>query len=100
MSGLEDAPAAPYLRGLAVAADGALYAAATGCRAVVKISQSGTVTTILTTDGSWSPTAVAAASGAVYVLEYDHNAPERVWPPRVRKIDAAGKVTVLATITR
>jgi hypothetical protein len=36
----------------------------------------------------------------VYVLEYDHNAAERVWPPRVRKMDTAGKVTVLATITR
>ena len=100
LSDLEDAPASPYLRGLAVADDGVLYAAATGCRAVVRISPSGTATTILKSEGDWSPTAIAVAGGAVYVLEYDHRAAERVWPPRVRKIDAAGKVTVLATITR
>jgi len=100
LSDLEDLPALPYLRGLAVAADGVVYAAATGCRAVVKISPSGTVTTILKSEGDWSPTAMALFGGAVYVLEYDHRAPERVWPPRVRKIDAALKVTVLATITR
>ena len=100
LSDLEDAPPSPYLRGLAVADDGVLYAAATGCRAVVRISPSGTATTILKSEGDWSPTAIAVAGGAVYVLEYDHRAAERVWPPRVRKIDAAGKVTVLATITR
>jgi len=100
LSGQEDAPASPYLRGLAGADDGVLYAAATGCRAVARISPSGTATTILKSEGDWSPTAIAVAGGAVYVLEYDHHAPERVWPPRVRKIDAAGKVTVLATITR
>ncbi len=45
--------------------------------------------------------AVAGCKGVYpYVLEYDHRAAERVWPPRVRKIDAALKVTVLATITR
>jgi sugar lactone lactonase YvrE len=100
LSDLEDLPASPYLRGLAVAGDGVVYAAATGCRAVVRISSSGTVTTILKTEGDWSPTAVATAGGALYVLEYNHRAAERVWPPRVRKVDAAGKVTVLATITR
>ncbi|MBK5257576.1 MAG: hypothetical protein JJE39_16245 [Vicinamibacteria bacterium] len=100
LSEVEDAPAGAYLRGLAVAEDGVLFVAATGCRAVVRIAPSGTVTTILRTEGAWSPTAVAVAGGAVYVLEYDHRAAERVWPPRVRKIDAAGKVTVLATITR
>ena len=100
LSDLEDLPALPYLRGLAVGDDGVLYAAATGCRAVVRISRSGTVTTILKAEGNWSPTAVAVFGGALYVLEYDHHAAERVWPPRVRKIDAASKVTVLATITR
>jgi hypothetical protein len=54
----------------------------------------------LRTNGSWAPTAVAAAGGSVYVLEYDHSVPERTWPPWVRKLDASGKVTVLATITR
>jgi hypothetical protein len=77
-----------------------VYAAAAACGAVIEISQSGTVTTILRTSGSWAPTAVAAAGGSVYVLEYDHSVPERTWPPRVRRIDASGKVTVLATLTR
>ena len=80
---LEAMPSAPHLRGLAVGdadldAAGAartIYAAATACGAVIKISQSGTITTILRTSGSWAPTAVAAAGGAVYVLEYDHSVP-------------------------
>jgi hypothetical protein len=105
---LDEMPAGPYLRGLSVSdtdldATGAvrtIYAAATACGAVIKISQSGTISTILRTNGSWAPTAVAAAGGSVYVLEYDHSVPERTWPPRVRKLDASGKVTVLATITR
>jgi hypothetical protein len=105
---LDPMPAGPYLRGLAVSdadldAKGGVrtvYAAAAACGAVIEISQSGTVTTILRTSGSWAPTAVAAAGGSVYVLEYDHSVPERTWPPRVRRIDASGKVTVLATLTR
>jgi hypothetical protein len=105
---LDEMPAGPYLRGLSVSdtdldatgAVRAMYAAATACGAVIKISQSGTISTILRTNGSWAPTAVAAAGGSVYVLEYDHSVPERTWPPRVRKLDASGKVTVLATITR
>jgi hypothetical protein len=100
LSGLEDEAAPPYLRGLAVAADGTVYVAATGCRSVAKIAPTGAVTTILSAEGSWSPTAVAVAGGAVYVLEYDHSAGERVWPPRVRKVDPAGKVTLLARVTR
>jgi hypothetical protein len=105
---LDAMPSPPHLRGLAVGdadldpagAARTIYAAATACGAVIKISQSGTITTILRTSGSWAPTAVAVAGGAVYVLEYDHSVPERTWPPRVRKLDASGTVTVLATITR
>jgi len=105
---LDPMPQPPYLRGLAVSdadldAQGAvqtIYVAAAACGAVAKISRSGTVSTILRTSGSWAPTAVAAAGGAVYVLEYDHSVPERTWPPRVRKVDPSGRVTVLATIKR
>ena len=105
---LDAMPSGPYLRGLAVSdADldpngvvRTIYAAATACGAVIKISQDGTVSSILGTSGSWAPTAVAVAGGSVYVLEYDHSVPERTWPPRVRKVDASGKVSVLATITR
>jgi hypothetical protein len=108
VAALDPMESAPYLRGLSVSdadldAAGAvrtIYAAASACGAVIKISQSGTVSTILRTSGCWAPTAVAAAGGSIYVLEYDHSVPERSWPPRVRKVDASGKVTVLATITR
>ena len=100
MSGLEDAPAPPYLRGLAIEPDGTVVAAATGCRSVVKISPAGKVSTVLKAEPPWSPTAVATADGVIYVLEYDHSAAERVWPPRVRRIDASGKVTELARVTR
>jgi hypothetical protein len=100
MPDLGDAPALPYLRGLAVAADGAVFVAATGCGSVVKISPSGEVTTILKAEAPWSPTAVALANRDVYVLEYDLSAAERVWPPRVRKVDAAGNVKELARIAR
>jgi hypothetical protein len=105
---LDEMPPAPYLRGIAIdetdldstGAARTIYAAATACGAVARISRSGTITTILRTSGSWAATAVAAAGGSVYVLEYDHSVPERTWPPRVRKIDPSGRVTVLATIKR
>lgn len=97
---LADTPPGSYLRGLAIGDDRAVYVAATGCHAVVRIAPTGNVTTILKSEADWSPTAIAAAGGALYVLEYNHHAAERVWPPRVRKVDAAGKVTVLAIITR
>jgi len=100
MSGLEDKPVLPYLRGLAVDADGTILVAATGCRSVARVSPSGKVTTNLKAEADWSPTAVAVAGHAVYVLEYDHNAPERAWPPRVRKVDADGKVSELARVSR
>ena len=97
-----DAPRGPYLRGLAVDATGTVYAASTGCHAVLKISPAGAVTTVLRADGGWSPTAVALFNGDVYVLEYDHSAGqrERSWPPRVRKLSADGGVKTLATISR
>ena len=105
---LDPMPDGPYLRGLAVSdadldAQGTvqtIYVAAAACGVVAKISRSGTVATILRTSGSWAPTAVAVAGRSVYVLEYDHSVPERTWPPRVRKVDSSGRVTVLATIKR
>ncbi len=94
-------PAAPFLRGLAVDSKGDVYAAANRCRAVLKITPDGTVTTILRATAPWSPTGVAAASGVIYVQEYDfpeagpHQYQQR---PRVRTIGADGKVTTLAIV--
>jgi hypothetical protein len=53
-------------------------------------------------DKPWSPTGVAVAEGAVYVLEYDDETPTegRSWPPRVRKLSPDGDVSTLITVKR
>jgi sugar lactone lactonase YvrE len=90
----------PNLRGLVVDADRNVYVAVTACGAVLKISPRGAVSAILRADAPWSPTAVAVKGSEVFVLEYDHAMPERQWAPRVRKVDAKGTVTTLATVKR
>jgi hypothetical protein len=92
----------PYLRGLAVAGDGTVYVAASGCGALLKISPRGTVAPLLRTASPWSPTAVAFANGEVFVLEYLHTASDdrREWLPRVRKITRDGTVVTLANTAR
>jgi hypothetical protein len=89
----------PSLRGLAVDADGTVFAAAVGCHAVVKISPEGKVTTALKAERPWSPTGVAVHRGDVYILEYTNANGSRTegWRPRVRKLARDGKVTVLFT---
>jgi len=88
----------PYLRGLAVAANGTIYAAATNCRQVLKISPDRKITGVLQSD-PWIPTGVAVAGEDLYVLEFDDAPPTR-WRPRVRKLGPDGKVVTVATITR
>lgn len=92
----------PYLRGLVVGDDGNVYVAATGCRVVVRIDRRGTVTTVLRAESPWAPTAVALHGNAVYVLEYLHTPGDdrRQWLPRVRKVDAGGHVSTIATVNR
>ena len=48
----------------------------------------------------WSPTGVALFGSDVYVLEFLHTAEDdrRAWLPRVRKITADGKSTIIATV--
>src|SRR5262249_40839535 len=43
----------PLLRGLAVAADGTIYVAATGCASVLRITPDGSVSTVLQTEAPW-----------------------------------------------
>jgi sugar lactone lactonase YvrE len=94
--------ALPFLRGLAVAQDGTVFAAADACHAVVKISPDGKkVETILKVERPWSPTGVALRRSDVYILEYTNanGSPEEGWLPRVRKLASNGKVTTLMTGT-
>ena len=95
-------PAGPYLRGLAVAPDGTIYVAASGCGALLKIDAAGKVTPILRTQSPWSPTAVAVANGEVYVLEYSHTASDdrTEWFPRVRRIARDGAVMTVGRSPR
>jgi len=54
---------APGFRGLDVETNGTVYAAATGCRRVVKITSTGKVTVICKSDRPWNPTGVALQGG-------------------------------------
>jgi sugar lactone lactonase YvrE len=92
----------PYLRGLAVDAQGTIYAAATGCRRVVRITADGKVETVLKAERPWSPTGIAVQGGAIYVLEYPTQSDDKreEWVPRVRKVGRDGKVTTLVTFPK
>jgi sugar lactone lactonase YvrE len=95
---------APYLRDLAVGPDGTVYAAANGCRAVLRIRADGVVETVLRAEKPWSPTAVAISGDTLYVLEYTHTdtdpADRKVWVPRVRKVAADGTASLVVEIER
>src|SRR5262245_53547603 len=97
-----EANAQPYLRGLAVAADGSLFVAASGCGAVIKITPRGHIETVLRAVSPWSPTAVAISPNGVFVLEYLHTVEENrpAWLPRVRKLSPNGTVTTMADVTQ
>jgi hypothetical protein len=90
-----------FLRGLDVESDGSIYAAACGCRCVVKISPAGNTDTFLKSERPWSPTGVAVQGGNVYVLEYTNpnGSQAEGWRPRVRRVGRDGKVTALVTIS-
>ncbi|MFN2498898.1 MAG: SMP-30/gluconolactonase/LRE family protein [Pyrinomonadaceae bacterium] len=94
--------ATPYLRGLAVATDGTVFVAASGCGAVLKITLQGRLTTVLQTTSPWSPTAVAVSPSGVYVQEYLHTATEDrlAWVPRVRKVLPNGSIVSIAAVER
>ena len=90
----------PYLRGFAVNDRGEMYVADTGDARVLKIRSAGNVSTVLETKSPWSPTAVALFGSDVYVLEFLHTVRDvrRDWLPRVRKIAANGRSTIVATL--
>jgi hypothetical protein len=88
----------PYVRGLDVTEDGTVYAAVTGCRCVVKITPDGKTEAVLKSEKPWTPTGIAVRGKDVFVLEYSNHNQPKAWTPRVRKLAADGKVTILAMI--
>ena len=96
----------PMLRGLAADSHGTIYVAASGCGSVLKTSARGQVTILHQLLSPWTPTAVAVLGSDIYVLEYLQMAasmePEdrRAWLPRVRKITADGRTSIIASIDR
>jgi hypothetical protein len=92
----------PHVRGLAVDTTGDVYAAAIGCRAVLRVTTAGRVTPVLRAEAPWSPSAVAVANGDVYVLEFDNALAERPADgrPRVRKLARDGQVTVPVVVEK
>ena len=96
----EDA-ATCFLRGLDVDSRGTVYAAACGCRCVVKITTDGRVETVLKAERPWSPTGVAVHRDDVFVLEYTNpnGGADEGWRPRVRRLGRDGRVTTLVTIS-
>lgn len=92
----------PYFRGLDVDTQGTVYVAATGCRAVLKISPNKGISTVLHASSPWSPTGVAIFGSDLFVLEYLHTASDnrREWLPRIRKLTSDGRVVTVASIDR
>jgi hypothetical protein len=88
----------PLLRGIAVDPKGIIYAAATSCHCLVKITPEGKLYTVLKSERPWTPTGVALHDGNIYLLEYTNaNGPfTEGWLPRVRKVDAKGNISILA----
>ncbi len=89
----------PLFRGLGVDSNGDVYAAATSCHLVLKLSPNGDVASVLKSERPWSPTGIAVSGDDVYVLEYSNaNGPATEgWRPRVRKLGRDGSVTTLLT---
>jgi len=77
-----------------------IYAAATGCGCVVKITTGKQVTTVLKARKPWSPGGVAINNGNIYELEhFNPNSTEHeAWQPRMRKIGNNERVSTMANI--
>jgi sugar lactone lactonase YvrE len=90
----------PGFRGLTVATNGTVLAAATGCRRVVKITSTGHVSIALKSERPWNPTDVALHGSDLFVLEWTHANGGRGdgWRPRVRKQAPDGTISLLAEI--
>ena len=82
--------------------NGTVYLAYYGNRRVLKVTAAGEVSVFLESEGPWSPHGVDVINGEVYVLESTFGTSEwwEFWEedviiPRVRKVDAEGKVSTI-----
>jgi sugar lactone lactonase YvrE len=90
----------PYLRGLKVDSNGAVYVADNGDARVLRITPDGRVSTLLQLESPWAPTDVALFGDIVYVLEFLHTpGDDRLqWMPRIRKMTPDGRSTIIMTV--
>ena len=87
------------LAGVAVDSANNVYVADAGNRRLFKINREGKVDVLLRTDPPYFPNGVVAGPGGdIYVLEVGFTLPSSWSGPRVRKIAADGKSTILATV--
>jgi sugar lactone lactonase YvrE len=86
------------LTGLSVASDGTIYVADSGNRRLLKITLDGIPEVILHTEPPYFPNGVATLGTELYVLEVGFTLPNISSGPRVRKISADGKQTILTTV--
>jgi hypothetical protein len=90
----------PGFRGLCLGTNETVFAAATGCRRVLKISPGSEPKVVVKSEAPWNPTDVFERAGALYVLEWT-NANGGVgdgWRPRVRRLKADGRVETVIEI--
>ena len=87
------------LSGLTVDSHGNVYVADAGNRRLLRIANDGKVMIVYRADPPYFPNGVfAAPSDDLYVMEVGFTLPSKWSGPRVRKISADGKNTLLATV--
>jgi hypothetical protein len=64
------------------------------------VTPDGKMSTVLQDKEGWAPTGVAAYDHDVFVLEFQNagSGNRKQWTPRIRRLAADGKVTVMGTV--
>ena len=84
-----------HLMGLAVDPTGNVFVANYGNGLVVKVTPAGELSSILASEGIWTPAGVTLRNGSLYVLEWAKVLPLGV---RVRRLTEKGEITTLAVL--